>query len=84
LGWKVTVEQYSIVELCYVLEDKGGQFLKCLADDKVVTSEFIRRKFSNYLLYLGSFESDERRFELERVSTSDVRVASGVELGSEG
>jgi hypothetical protein len=66
------------------LESKGGQYFKCLADDKVITREFIRRKFSNYLLYLESFESDDRRFELERVSTSDVWVASGVELGSEG
>jgi hypothetical protein len=66
------------------LEAKGWQFFKCLADDKVVTREFIRRKFTNYLLYLESFESDDRRFELEMVSTSDVRVAYGVELGSEG
>jgi hypothetical protein len=26
LSWKVTVEQYSIEELCYILEAKGEQF----------------------------------------------------------
>jgi hypothetical protein len=48
LSWKVIVEQYSIEELCKVLEAKGGQFFKCLAGDKVVTKGFIRRKVSNY------------------------------------
>jgi hypothetical protein len=48
LSWKVIVEQYSIEELCQVLEAKGGQLFKCLAGDKVVTRGFIRRRVSNY------------------------------------
>jgi hypothetical protein len=33
---------------------------------RVVTRGFIRRKVSNYCLYLGSFEAVERGFLLER------------------
>jgi hypothetical protein len=39
------------------LEAEGGQFFEVLADDKVVTRGFIRRKVSDYCLYLGSFEA---------------------------
>jgi hypothetical protein len=60
------VEQYSIEELDEILEAKGGQFFEGLAGDEVVTRGFIRRKVSNYCLYLGSFEAVDRGFELDR------------------
>jgi hypothetical protein len=48
------------------LEAKGGQFFEGLASDEVVTRGFIRRKVSNYCLYLGLFEAVDKGFELER------------------
>jgi hypothetical protein len=66
------------------LDAEVGQFFEGFARHEVVTRGFLRRKVIDYCLYLGSFEAVDKGFELERVSISDVRVSSRVELGSDG
>jgi hypothetical protein len=83
LNWKVTVEQHSIEELGEILKAKGGQFFERPAGDEVVIRGLVGR------LVIIDCTSDRLRrvtrgSSLKGVSRSEVRVASGVELGSEG